>query len=76
MPDTTIPFYALRLSHLVAAKAQLVVTCGACRKERVAEVLPIYHRLGPMYGVRDLEKRLTCGQCGRRGWASVRVEWF
>jgi hypothetical protein len=76
VPETTIPFYALRLSHLVYLKARLVVTCRACRTERVAEVLPLYHRLEPDYSVRDLERRLTCGKCGRRGFGQVRVEWF
>lgn len=71
-----IPFYALCLSHLVRPTAQLVVSCGACRKTREVDVLPLYGRLGPGYGVKALERRLTCSACGRRGFALVRVEWF
>ena len=71
-----IPFYALCLSHLVQPKARLVVSCGACRKTRKVDVLPLYHRLGPAYRVKALEKRLTCSGCGRKWFALVRIEWF
>ena len=78
MDDRTlvIPFYALELSHLVRPVARLVVSCGACRQTREADVLPIYHKLGPTFGVRELERRMTCSNCGRRGFALVRVKWL
>ena len=71
-----IPFYALTLSHLVQPSARLVVSCGACRQVREFDVLPLYGRLGPTYGVKALERRLTCSACGRKGWAMVSVEWL
>ncbi len=75
-PATIIPFYALRLRHLIEPKAKLIVHCGACRKSVDADVLPILHKLGPEYGVKECEKRLTCSSCGQKGWAHVRVEWL
>lgn len=74
--DRVIPFYSLKLSDLVYPKAGLVVWCGACRREARLQVVPLIGKRGPDYGVRDLGKALTCGACGRRGFANVRVEWF
>ena len=75
-PATVIPFYALRLRHLTAAKADLVVTCGACRRSAPLPVLDLAYAHGPETGVRTLERRLRCQHCGRKGWATIRVEWF
>lgn len=30
---------------------------------------------GPDIGLKELERSLRCPGCGRKGWASVRVEW-
>ncbi len=30
----------------------------------------------PDTGVRALERHLRCQHCGRKGWATIRVEWF
>jgi hypothetical protein len=79
MPDerhVTLPFYALRLKNLVDPKARLVVMCKACRRSGRAEVLPLVHKLGPEFGVKDCELRLVCSHCHQKGWASVTVEWF
>jgi hypothetical protein len=73
---TVVPFYALRLRHLVEVQARLVVYCGACRKSAEVDVLPVLHKLGPEYGVKEVEKRLTCSKCGQKGWAKVSVEWL
>ena len=75
-PATVIPFYALRLGHLIQAKADLVVTCDACRRVARLPVIPLACKRGPNYGVRDLERGLRCETCGMRGWASIRVEWL
>ena len=73
---TTIPFYSLRLRHLVNAKANLVITCGACRRSGSLDPIALLAARGPEFGVRDLERALKCQACGRRGFANVRVEWF
>lgn len=76
MPDTIIPFYSLRLAHLVAEKGRLVVWCRACRRTAHLAVLPVLARLGPEERVSDLGRHLTCEGCHQKGWADVRVEWF
>jgi hypothetical protein len=73
---TVIPFYALRLRHLTVAKAELVVSCGACRRSASLPVLDLAYAHGPDTGVRELERRLRCQHCGRKGWATIRVEWL
>lgn len=75
-PPTLVPFYSLTLGHLIHPKADLIVWCGACRRTGRLEVLPVLAQRGPAFGVRDLEKVLTCGRCDRRGFATVRVEWL
>lgn len=75
-PTTVIPFYALRLGHLITAKADLVVSCQACRRSGRLDVIDIACAKGRLYGVRELEKSLRCQRCGRVGWASVRIEWI
>ena len=72
----TLPFYSLALGHLVQPQAVLTVYCGACRRTAQVDVLPLLVRLGPDYGVQELERRLTCGTCKRRGWSVVTVEWL
>lgn len=73
---STLPFYSLTLGHLMQPQAALVVSCGACRRTARVDVMPMLVRLGPGYGVRELERRLKCEQCGRKGFALVRVEWL
>ncbi len=73
---TTLPFYSLTLGHLVQPQAALVVSCGACRRTAQVDVLPLLVRLGPTFGVRELERRLTCEACGRKGFSLVQVEWL
>ncbi len=75
-PATVIPFYALRLRHLTAPKAALLVSCGACRRTASVPVLDLAYRLGPDTQVRELERRLRCEHCGMKGWATIRVEWI
>lgn len=75
-PSTVIPFYNLRLGHLIYAKAALVISCQACRRSGKLDVIEVACAKGPLYGVRELEKALRCQRCGRIGWASVRVEWL
>jgi hypothetical protein len=74
-PPTTIPFYSLRLRHLVISKAALIIVCGACRRTGTLDPVAILAAKGPEYGIRDLERALRCEGCGRRGFANVRVEW-
>jgi len=71
-----ISFYSLRLSDLVYAKAILVISCRACRQEEHLKVIPLIGHRGPRFGVRDLERVVTCAQCKRQGFAMVRVEWL
>lgn len=71
-----MPFYSLTLAHLVRPQAVLTVSCGACRRTAEVDVLPLLARLGPGYGVRELERRLTCENCKRRGWSMVTVTWL
>lgn len=73
-PATVVPFYALRLRHLTAVKAELVDSCGACRRSASLRVLDLAYAHGPDTGVRELERRLQCQHCGRKGWATIRVE--
>jgi hypothetical protein len=53
MPDdarqTTIPFYSLRLGHLVGAKAVLVVGCQACRRTGKLDPIALLAAKGPAY---------------------------
>jgi hypothetical protein len=75
-PDRVIPFYSLTLGDLVYPKAALIVWCGSCRREARLDVIPVLAKRGPAFGVRELDKVLTCAGCGRKGFANVRVEWL
>lgn len=76
MAGPTIPFYSLLLGHLVQPRAVLIATCGACRRRADVDVVPLLVRLGPDFGVKELERRLACERCGRKGFSLVHVEWF
>ena len=75
-PATLIPFHTLRLRHLTAPKATLLVGGGACRRSASLSVLDLAYACGPDAGVRELERRLRCRHCGTKGWTAVRVEWL
>lgn len=75
-PPKIIPFYSLRLADLVSEKAVIVLQCRACRREGRLDVIPVLARRGPNFGVRELEGVVTCAECGRKGFAMVRVEWL
>jgi hypothetical protein len=70
------PLYLARIGDL--GKGDLVkVTCGAC--DHVALLTPesLLMRLGGNRGgkVLDLQDRLRCRRCGRRGRAVVSIRW-
>lgn len=75
-PAPIIPFYSLTLGNLVAPRAALVASCGACRRIATVDVLPLLTKLGPGYGVVELQRRLRCEGCGRKGFTFTRVEWL
>lgn len=75
-PHTVIPFYSLRLRHVVAAKGRIVVWCRACRRTGYLDPVDVIALRGPELGVRDLDKLLRCDGCGRKGFADVRMDWF
>jgi hypothetical protein len=75
-PPTIIPFYSLRLRHIVVSKANLIITCGACRRIGMLDSIAVLAARGPECGVKELAKVLRCEVCGRKGFADVRVEWL
>jgi hypothetical protein len=75
-PPTVIPFYSLHLRHIVFSKANIIVSCGACRRTGTLDPIMVLAAKGPEFGVRDLERALRCDGCGRRGFARVHVEWL
>ena len=75
-PLPVIPFYSLTLGNLVAARAVLLAARGACSRQASMDVMPLLARLGPRFGVRDLERRLKRDRCGRKRLTTVRVEWL
>ena len=77
-PRKILPFYAVRLKHLVTPRVMLEVTCRACRQrnERLDSVA-IAFLAGPETYIGQLEPRLRCQTCGRKGFASVGIaEWL
>lgn len=75
-PATVIPFYALRLRHLVLPKAKLHAECIGCGRRGVLSVLEAAFKHGPEANVRDLEKVLRCRGCGKAGLVNVTVRWL
>jgi hypothetical protein len=73
---TVIPFYSLRIRHLVTIKANVIVECAACRRKSTLDPLLVLAARGPEFGVKHLEQVLRCEGCGHRGFARVSVEWL
>jgi len=71
-----VPLYLARIGDLGRGD-QVKVNCGAC--DHVALLTPdaLLIRLGGDRGAKvlDLEERLRCGGCGRRGRAVVSIKW-
>lgn len=54
----------------------LVVHCGAYGRTVVLRVLDLAYKREFDARVKDMEKHMRCEDCGRKGWASIRVEWL
>ena len=69
-PGVTLPFYSLRLRHLVTCKASVIVSCGACRRTGTLDPIALLAARGSEFGVRDLERALRCDAMAAAGRGS------
>ena len=75
-PPKVLPFYAVQIQHLVAPKARLTASCGACKREGDLDPVEFGWRLGPLFSSKDLHKRLGCRHCGMKGWCDISLTWL
>jgi hypothetical protein len=75
-PRKILPFYAVQIQHLVVPKARITASCGACKREGDLDPVELGWRFGPLFSVRDLQKRLRCRHCGMKGWCHISLTWL
>lgn len=75
-PAMVIPLYALRLRHVTAPKAALLVSCGACSPHGDAAGAGPGLPAGTGHGRAGAGTAAEMRSLRDKGWATIRVEWL
>lgn len=70
-----LPYYELRISHVVEPACEIVARCWACHRSRTLDPFALVRKrsVGPDAVLVELEERLRCEGCGQRGWTKIRL---
>lgn len=66
-----IMYFFARLEHAVAGEFAMHGECGHCRHTAPLDAAAIAGRVSPRMKLRDLERKLRCSDCGRRGGCEI-----